>query len=149
MEDLWQRDAKAGLHADGVSEDVEATDASNITASEGFKGKVHACPIEEGGVYAAFWKLAQECRVGLRIRQRDIPLRQETVELANMLDVDPYRMDSGNCFLIFAENGPECLEMLRQQGMREATVVGITTGDKKRLIANGDGERFLTKPCIS
>ena len=41
-------------------------------------GAETAVPAEEGGVLAALYRIAAERKCGLRLRLRDIPVRQET-----------------------------------------------------------------------
>ena len=102
--------------------------------------------ITEGGIEAALWELAKEHNVGLRAELRDIPIRQETVEVFNELDIDPYRLDSYGSWLCFVNNGAEVLMELRRQGYTEAAVIGYTTKDKKRLLYYSGVERFIIPP---
>ncbi len=102
--------------------------------------------IAEGGIEAALWELAKEHHVGLRAELRDIPIRQETVEVFNELDIDPYRLDSYGSWLCFVNNGAEVLTELRRQGYTEAAVIGYTTKDNKRLLYYSGVERFIVPP---
>ena len=102
--------------------------------------------ITKGGIEAALWELAEEAKVGLRADLRAIPIRQETVEVFNTLDLDPYILDSFGSWLIFAENGAEVLAQLQEQGDTEAAVIGYTTKDRKRILVYSGVERFLLPP---
>ena len=107
---------------------------------------VLGCEIAEGGIEAALWELAKEHNLGLRAELRDIPIRQETVEVFNTLDLDPYRLASYGSWLCFADNGAEVLSELRRQGYTEATVIGYTTKDNKRLLYYSGVERYILPP---
>lgn len=102
--------------------------------------------IRHGGIYAALWNTAQELHCGLRVSLYDIPLRQDTIEICNTLDADPYTLDSKGQYLIYVHNGLSTVEELRAAGFKDAALIGHTTQDKKRLIIYGDVERFLTPP---
>ena len=90
----------------------------------------------EGGIYAALWELAEREGCGLRLDLRAIPILQETVEICNTLDLDPYRIESGGCLLVFA-NG--------RQACEQGTWIGYTTKDKKRILTYDEVERYLKK----
>ena len=110
------------------------------------KGIKSIRPIAEGGIYAALWESAKELDCGLRVQLYDIPVFQDTIEICNTLDADPYTIGSVGQFLIYAENGLSALEELRAAGYTDAQLIGHTSQDKKRLIIYGEVERFLTPP---
>ena len=49
---------------------------------------------EEGGILSGLWKMAEASGVGLDVDLRKIPIRQETIEVCERLDVDPYKLES-------------------------------------------------------
>ena len=112
----------------------------------GNKGIRLVRPIAEGGICAALWESAKELGCGLRVSLYDIPIYQDTIEICNTLDADPYTMDSDGQYIIYAENGLSVVEELKAAGFKDAALVGHTTHDKKRLIIYGEVERFLTPP---
>ena len=99
-----------------------------------------------GGVEAALWELAEETKTGLCVELRDIPIRQETVEVFNTLDADPYILESFGSWLLFVKDGASVLARLRVQGYNEAAVIGYTTKEKKRTMIYSGVERFLLPP---
>lgn len=94
-------------------------------------------PIASGGVFAALWRLAEAAGVGLTVDQRWIPVRQETIEICELLDVSPYLMQSGG-FLYLMEPGESTA----------GTVIGHTNGTKDRVILGLEGKRFLNRPVM-
>jgi len=98
-----------------------------------------------GGIYAMLWRLAEQAGTGLRIDLKKIPILQETVEICNTLDVDPYTITS-DLLLCLSTDGAYLSESLREQGYPNAYVIGKTSEDNKRLICYDDTERFLTRP---
>ena len=48
------------------------------------------CEVSEGGVFAALWQMAQASGVGLEMMLRQLPIRQETIEICEFFDINPY-----------------------------------------------------------
>ena len=89
--------------------------------------------IGEGGITQALWDLAEREKTGLRISLDAVPVKQETIEICNYLDVDPYTLESYGSLLCFVPDGKET----------GGVEVGYTVNDKKRLLKYGDIERYL------
>ncbi len=107
---------------------------------------VHAMQdVSEGGIFASLWELAERVGVGLTIDMKKLPLRQETVEVCELCDANPYELMSGGALVLFAENGEALTEALWEQGI-PARVVGQTTNTKDRILQNEDEIRYMDKP---
>ena len=101
--------------------------------------------LSEGGIFAALWSFADMTGAGLDIDLKQIPLRQETIEYTDYFGINPYQMESAGSLLIAPED-PEAL-------MREMTaagipcgVIGTLTGDRARILRNGEEVRYLDLP---
>jgi len=101
--------------------------------------------ITEGGVLGALWEMANGADVGLEIDLRKIPIRQETVEICEFFKLNPYLIMSSGSMLISTDDGEKLLSKLREDKI-EATIIGRTNATNKRIIKNGEEERFLDKP---
>ena len=99
----------------------------------------------EGGIMATLWELAESSGVGLSIDMKKLPIRQETVEVCEFCDVNPYELLSGGCLVMTAEDGNALVEALIQQDI-PAVVVGKITDSNDRIIVNGEEKRYLDKP---
>ena len=86
--------------------------------------------------------MAESSGVGLEIDLKKLPIRQETVEICNFLDWNPYELISGGSLLIAAENGADLVRKLEAEKI-PAAVVGRTTRGKDRIVKNGEEKRFL------
>lgn len=93
----------------------------------------------------ALWELAGYYGRGMRVKLRDIPVKQETIEICEVLEINPYHLLSGGCMLLTADNGYRLCEELCELGI-PATVIGRTTSDLDKAIINGDGVGFLNRP---
>ena len=98
--------------------------------------------VSEGGIFGAFWKMGESSGVGLEIDLKKIPIRQETVEICNHLDLNPYELISGGSLLIAADDGYALAERLEKAGI-PAAVVGRATAGNDRIVLNGEEKRFL------
>jgi len=101
--------------------------------------------VSEGGILAALWELAERCGVGLTIDLKKIPIRQETVEVCEFCNVNPYELLGGGSLLITTEDGEALVQALNQEGI-SAVVVGKITDSNDRILYNEDEKRFLDKP---
>ena len=99
----------------------------------------------EGGIMAALWELADSSGVGLTIELKKLPIRQETVEVCEFCNVNPYELLSGGCLIMTAEDGSSLVEALNEEGI-SAVVVGKITGSNDRIILNDEEKRYLDKP---
>ena len=105
--------------------------------------------IGKGGVLASLWKLCDRNKWGLRYSLRSIPILQGTVEIANHLDINPYRLLTSNSYLVACDIvGDDILsslvgaDIIRPQPL---TYIGDITNEKKRVRIDGETEAFLTK----
>ena len=102
--------------------------------------------LSKGGVFAGLWDMGRLAGVGLKIYGKKIPIKQETIEICNFFDVNPYQMNSEGCALLLSENGYRLKERLFERGIF-SEVIGFTTQDNDRIVINGEERRFLQKHC--
>lgn len=101
--------------------------------------------LSEGGIFAALWELGEGAGVGLTIDLKKLPIRQETVEICNYLNINPYELLSGGGLLMTTKDGPGLVTAFEEAGI-PAVIVGKTTDKNERLIKNEDEIRFLDRP---
>lgn len=103
------------------------------------------CPAGEGGIFEALWRLSDRLNCGIDIDFRKIPVKQEIIEICELLRVNPYELSSLGCLLVTSSNGCGIVNLLKNNGC-QASVIGCTTSDKARIIRL-DGEiRYLDAP---
>lgn len=101
--------------------------------------------ITEGGVFGALWEMASGADLGLDVDLRKIPIRQETVEICEFFNVNPYQLMSSGSMLIATDDGPGLVMKLEAAGIH-GTVIGRTNDSNDRIIRNGEEVRYLDKP---
>ena len=101
--------------------------------------------VSRGGIFGALWELAERAGVGLEIDLKKIPVKQETIEICEFFELNPYELLSGGCLIMTVENGDSLVDALARQNI-PAAVVGRTTSGNDRVICNEDEKRYLDKP---
>ena len=100
----------------------------------------------EGGFLAALWKMAEASGVGLEVDLRTVPIRQETIEICEIFDVNPYKLLSGGSILLGISGGDAFVQELRREGIM-AAVIGQTNSGNDRLLYSGGNARYLERPA--
>lgn len=116
--------------------------------TEDFLSELEVTDVEaagDGGMMNSLWNLLEPYKLGCSIELRSIPIRQETVEVCEVFDLNPYRLRSGGCFLMAADNGLTSVRALEKRGL-SGTVIGKVEAGAGRRILNGDIETFLDRP---
>lgn len=102
--------------------------------------------VGSGGILAALWDLAELSGIGLEADMRSIRLRQETIEICEYFQLNPYQMTSAGCFLLAADHAEEVIEVLERGGAR-AGRLGVARAQKARVITSGEEVRYLDRPA--
>lgn len=101
--------------------------------------------ITEGGVFGALWELGSASCVGIEADLKKIPIRQETIEICEFFDINPYMLMSSGCLLMAVDHGNAMVDALEKEGI-PAAVIGKVTEGNDRVILNGDEKRYLEPP---
>lgn len=98
--------------------------------------------LSEGGIFGALWELGQSSGVGMEVELHKIPIRQETVEICEFFDINPYKLIAGGSLLLAVENGTAAVRAMEQAGI-PAAVIGRLTEGNDRVVVNDGERRFL------
>ncbi|MCR5556393.1 MAG: hydrogenase maturation factor [Butyrivibrio sp.] len=110
------------------------------------KTGVSAChDLSNGGVFAGLWEFGSRAGTGLKVDLKKIPLRQETVEICEFFEINPYQLLSGGALLMATDNGEKLVSALEEEGI-PAAIIGTLEEGKDRILINGDETRFLDLP---
>ena len=101
--------------------------------------------MNEGGFLSALWKMAEASQVGLEMDFGKVPIRQETIEICEIFDINPYRMRSGGALLIGMPAGEGLVHKLHRMGVM-ASVIGQTNAGNDRLLYYNGNARYLDRP---
>lgn len=105
------------------------------------------CHVNKGGVFGALWEMADKAGVGLIIDLKKIPVKQETIEISEVYDSNPYELLGCGSLLMVTDDGHDLVRKLNLEGI-SAKVIGKTTDNNDRILLNEGESRFLepTKP---
>lgn len=101
--------------------------------------------VSEGGIFAALWEMAEAAGVGLTIDLKKLPLKQETVEVCESCNVNPYELLSGGCLLMTSKDGQGLVAALEAEGI-PAVIVGKVTDSNDRILKNEEEIRYMDRP---
>ena len=111
----------------------------------------HSCgaaewePAGEGGILTAIWNLTGAYETGVEFYLRQIPMRQETVEVCERLELNPYRLYSQGCVLLTADNGGQLVRALAAKNIPAQVIGRVNKGIAREMIVQ-EGRGFLERP---
>lgn len=101
--------------------------------------------LTQGGIFTALWEMAERADVGLEVDLKKIPVKQETIEICEYFDINPYYFYSGGAMLVGTDRAEALIALLAQKGIA-AAVIGRVTDSRERVILNGEDRRYLDRP---
>lgn len=128
--------------AQGMFKDLSVVKEARIAKRMG-ASSMH--DVTEGGIFGALWEAASASDVGIMVDLKKIPIKQETIEISEIFDINPYMLMSSGCMLISTDRGNALVEELEKEGIH-AAVIGTVTEGNDRIIVNGEEYRYLEPP---
>lgn len=123
-------------------DDIFIIDEAKVAVKHGVEA-MH--DISKSGVFGALWELGEYYKCGMNIDLKAIPIFQETVEICEFFDLNPYVLGSSGGLLIVTDRGELLVEEIRKSGKR-AEIIGYITDGHDKIVTNGDEKRFLEPP---
>ncbi len=102
--------------------------------------------VSEGGVYAALWKISQAMNRGIRVSLPAIPILQETIEIFNHYELNPYQAESAGSLLCVTPDAGGLVRAWNDAGIH-AAVIGTITEDRDKILVNDDEQQNLNLPA--
>lgn len=100
--------------------------------------------VSSDGILRALWELAEGSNCGLRVDLKKIAIDQETVEFCELLQLNPYDIDSSGCLLIISKEPEELVNKLNESNIK-ADIIGYMTKEKAKLVINQGEENHIQK----
>ena len=129
-EELLQWFTKGYL--DRIMENEDGTLSGNLERWKAL-GATECEPAGEGGILSALWNLSGAYMTGIEFSLRQIPVKQETIEVCERYDLNPYRLYSDGCLLFVTDI--------------HAAVIGRVTEGIGRIIRHGESSSYLDRPA--
>lgn len=126
--------------------DKAAAGAKEFAKERGMESTFAMQQIGSGGIFAALWEIAEAAQIGMEINMNQIGIRQETVEICEYYQLNPYQMTSTGGMLMVTEDGAGLIKALEKVGAR-AVRLGVTTAENARVITSGEEKRYMDRPA--
>lgn len=101
--------------------------------------------VSDGGIYRCLWQVGELLNKGLTVDNKLIPIHQQTIEICESLDKNPYMIDGTGAAVVVCKNGEKLVSVLEQNGI-VASVVGKLTEDKERKVYFAEDEYRKLSP---
>lgn len=101
--------------------------------------------VSRGGIFGALWEMASGAGVGLEIDMKKIPVKQETIEICEFIECNPYEIMSGGCLIMVTEDGNGLVNALAKEEI-PAVIIGRTTSGNDRVLYLDEEKRYLDMP---
>lgn len=101
--------------------------------------------VSENGIFGALWEIGEGAGCGVSVDIKAINVHQETIELCEYFDINPYKIPSSGALLIISKDGKELVTKLKEAGI-DAAVIGKVTDSNDKVIINEDETRYLEPP---
>lgn len=95
--------------------------------------------VSAGGIYTALWQLGKWADSGLKVINKKIPIQQQTIEICECLDTNPYLIDGSGALLLLCDDAETIVETLTEAEITVA-VIGRIDAAKERVVLFGDDE---------
>ena len=105
---------------------------------------MYACG--EGGLYAGLWELTRASDTGITAYLKDIPIRQETVEICEFYDINPYKLRADGSLIVVTSSPDELMKMYADAGI-PSSLIGRITEDNERVLIYADEKKHIQKPA--
>lgn len=102
-------------------------------------------PIVEGGMYRALSRLWDICGYGFEIDYDSVPVSQETIEICEYYDIDPWSLLSSDAFIVVTDNAYKTVRDFTGAGI-PAVAVGTMRCDKDKVIRHAQDRSLLNRP---
>lgn len=142
--DRFEEELLKQYRKDFLDDAIISTDQISVLSDEDCQDVEYVINVGRGGIFAALWDMGEILNCGMEINLRAIPIRQNTILICNLMDVNPYELESEGSYLLAVNNGIRKCENLCSKGYI-ASIIGYTTENNDRVIYNGELRRYIEK----
>lgn len=100
----------------------------------------HDC--SEGGIFGAMWEFGEALDCGMSLDLTKISFQQETIEICEYLDKNPYQLLCGGSLLIATKQPIQVTRALEMEGI-SVSILGTLNETKDKILFRGEEKRYL------
>lgn len=97
-------------------------------------------PLDADGFFSNMYELSKVLNRGFVIDMEKVSIKQETIELADHLSLNPYEVDSTGAFLILSN------DVKLSDKTKDVRLIGHLSNNKDMIIGTKNGDRHLERP---
>lgn len=101
--------------------------------------------VSHGGVFSALWQLGCFMDKGFEVNLSKLPIKQETIEISEYFDINPYLLEGTGAVFVVAKNGNDLIKSIDLPGDVKV-VVGKVTDNKEKIILAGENDKRVLAP---
>ena len=103
---------------------------------------IYTQDVSESGIFGALWEMSEYLGCGMKVYLKKIGLMQETIELCELYDINPYILKSLGAQLIVTRSPESVINDLAAAKIA-ASVIGTVEAGNDKIIINEDETRYL------
>ena len=144
---VYEQELRAVFPGTLIDRALEAVCTAERMADIAFTlGAAAVHDVSRGGVFGALWEFSKRLKRGFDVQLKELPIRQECIEICEYLDLNPYQLFGQGALLIVTDRAEDlCDEFARQQ--IAAAFIGTVNAGRGNRIINGEDIRCLEKPA--
>ena len=97
-----------------------------------------------GGILSSLWRVLEDYKLGCEIFIEKIPVSQHAIEICEILNKNPYYLESIDRYIIITSNGNLISTQLQKENIGNS-LIGITRSDNKKIIYQQGKTRNLDR----
>ncbi len=101
--------------------------------------------VRERGLFRALWLLSEKLQCGLDADLGSVPVRQEAVEICELLDEDIYGLDARGAWIFAVKDADKAVDICARRGIK-AGRIGSAIRSSEKVVHIGTELSFLEGP---
>lgn len=102
--------------------------------------------VSHGGIYGALWQLGSRINQGIEIKHNNILIKQETIEVSEFFNINPYMLEGTGSLLAVVNDGEAVVSELEKAGVPAAVIGKVSSGKERFVVIEPTGERRFLSP---
>lgn len=143
--DLSNRFAQSYIQSAYVDRDMFAIDKEAYALAD-MQDVYYMHDVSHGGIYGALWQLGLRINRGIEIRHNNILIKQETIEISEFYNINPYMLEGTGSLLAVVRNGDGIVDMLGSIGIDAAVIGKVSEGKERFVVIEPTGEKRFLSP---
>lgn len=125
-----------------VSDHVDAILKTDCKNADDESDVYYIDALGTGGIYEGLYDLSKNFNCGFEVDLKKIPIRQETVEICNIMDVNPYMMRSAGSVLMVTDNPEKYIKGLEDEGI-PVSIIGQLSNSNDKIVMIDDENKYV------